>query len=225
LSNVDIAIVAALEREINPWVANWTYFDREHGGRRYRFFQRGRVVAVSGGMGRSAARRAAEAAAVLFQPQELQSVGFAGALDGSLKAGAVVEPQRVVDSADGSRCDTGRGSGVLVTADSIAGVEQKAKLASAYGATLVDMEAAAVAKAAQARGMRFSALKAISDEVDFVLPDMESFVTEDGRLNESGFAVHAALRPWLWGRVIRLASNSSRASRALCERLREQYGL
>ena len=55
------------------------------------------------------------------------------------------------------------------------------KLAQSYGAQAVDMEAAAVARGAQARGVRFMAVKAISDESTFAMPSMDRFV--DGRVN------------------------------------------
>ncbi len=54
-------------------------------------------------------------------------------------------PRLVIDAADGSRSDSGNGEGVLVSFGEVADPEQKASLAKAYGADVVDMEAAAVA--------------------------------------------------------------------------------
>ncbi len=76
------------------------------------------------------------------------------------------------------------GEGVLVSVATVAGVEQKEKLAKSYGAQAVDMEAAAVAKGAEARGVAFSAVKVISDEVDFELPSMERFISVDGQFQD-----------------------------------------
>ena len=42
------------------------------------------------------------------------------------------------------------------------------------------MEAAAVAKGAEARGLPFAAVKVISDELAFPMPPMERFVAGDG---------------------------------------------
>jgi hypothetical protein len=78
------------------------------------------------------------------------------------------------------------------------------------------MEAAAVALGAQARGVEFGALKAISDDADFDLQSIDGFVADDGGFRSFKFACHVALRPWLWGTTIALARNSSKASRALC---------
>ncbi len=125
----------------------------------------------------------------------------------------------VVDARDGSKVDTGSGDGVLVSFLSVAGEEQKAKLARAYGAKAVDMEAASVAKGAQCHGVAFAAVKVISDEMRFPMPPMDRFSGEDGQFRTASFIMYAALRPWLWATVIRLNRNTSRASHVLCERL------
>jgi len=215
-----VAIVAALEREVQSFVKGWHLSDRTYEGRRYRFFENGDSVLVCGGIGAQAARRAAEAVMALYEPAIVYSAGFAGALDGSLKVGDVVRPGRVVNAGDGSSVRLDGADGVLVTFGSVASPAQKAKLLESFGARAVDMEAAAIARAAEARGIAFEAIKVISDESDFDLPSMERFVDSEGRFSEGRFAGFAAVRPWIWGRVLRLARNSRCASRALCASLR-----
>ena len=73
--------------------------------------------------------------------------------------------------------------------------------------------------AAQAHGLAFSAVKVISDEVGFPMPSMERFTGKDGEFRTASFAWYGALRPWLWGTMIRLAQSSTKAARALCEHL------
>jgi len=214
-----IAIVAALEREVRPLLKRWHSVEREYEGRQFKFFESGESVLVCGGIGAEAARRATEAVIALYRPGLVQSVGFAGALDSTLKLGEIFSPSRVIDARDGSSVETGIGCGVLVSADSIAGVEQKVKLAESYGAQAVDMEAAAVARGAQAQGVRFMAVKAISDESSFAMPAMDHFIGGDGQFRTLRFVIFAALRPWLWPRVIQLARNGAKASRALCAEL------
>ena len=51
------------------------------------------------------------------------------------------------------------------------------------------MEAAAVAAVAQERGIEFAAVKAISDELDFVMPPVGRFVDADGKFETARFAV------------------------------------
>ena len=211
---IKIAIVAALDREVKPLVRRWRMSEHEHEGRRYRFFENGQVVVVCGGIGAEAARRATEAVIRLYLPSRVWSVGFAGALDSQMKVGDGFRPSRVVDASDGSSVE-GEGEGTLVSYGSVAGVRQKRKLAEAYAACAVDMEAAAVARGAQARGVQFAAFKVISDESDFEFPAMERFI-QNGEFRTLAFMAYTGLRPWLWLRLIRLARNSSRASERLC---------
>jgi len=218
----EIAMVAALEREVGPLVKDWHSTDREYAGREFRFFENDKCVVVCGGIGTEASRRAAEAVIALYQPRAVWSVGFAGALEKQLRVGELVHARQVVDARDGSRVDTGSGSGVLVSFSSVAGEEQKAKLAKAYGAQAVDMEAASVAKSAQAHGLVFAVAKVISDEVGFPMPPMEQFTAADGSFRTGKFVLYAAERPWVWGTVMRLARNSEKAALALCADLKER---
>ncbi|MFZ1140656.1 MAG: hypothetical protein ABR881_03780 [Candidatus Sulfotelmatobacter sp.] len=215
-----VAIVVALEREVRPVVKKWRVCAKEVGGRRFRFFEKDEIVLVCGGIGAEAARRAAEAVIAIYAPSVIYSAGFAGALDPALKIGDVVHPRRVVNAGDGSSVNLDQGECVLVSFGSIASPAQKASLRDSFGAQVVDMEAAAVARAAEARGTGFAVVKAISDEFDFTLPSTERFVDFDGQFLERRFAWFMALRPWLWPQVARLARNSNRASCALCNWLR-----
>src|SRR5450759_2336370 len=216
MPEMKIAIIAAMEQEVRPLIRSWKVRMIEHSGRGYRLFENGDAALVGGGIGAEAARRATEAVIREVSPARVISVGFAGALDASVHVGQVLEPRSVINAADGTRTDVGSGEGILVSSATVAGKEQKDRLRKAYGATAVDMEAAAVAQGAEARGVEFGALKVISDAADFSLPAMDRFVADDGRFHSASFACHVALRPWLWGTTIALARNSSKASRALC---------
>jgi adenosylhomocysteine nucleosidase len=217
--SVKVAMVAALEREVGPLVKRWRKLEREHEGRRFKFFESGQAALVCGGIGAEAARRATEAVIALYRPELVLSVGFAGALDAALKVGEIFSPSRVIDARDGSSVEIARGRGLLVSALTIAGMEQKAKLAESYAAQAVDMEAAAVARGAQARGVRFMAVKAISDESSFVMPAIDGFVEANGQFRTGRFVIFLGLRPRLWSSVIQLARNGGKASRALCAEL------
>jgi adenosylhomocysteine nucleosidase len=218
----EVAYIAALEREVAPLIRGWRRIQRAYTGRNFEFFENGDTVLVCGGIGSEAARRATEAVVALYQPKEVVSVGFVGALDPAMHVGDISEPAAVVDARDGSRRTTGRGLGVLVSFTSVAGAGQKEQLARAYNAQAVDMEAASVALGAQAHGLRFRAVKAVSDELKFAMPPMDRFVASDGSFRTASFTLYAALRPTLWPAAIRLARNSARASRALCDRLRQE---
>jgi len=212
-----IAIVAALEREVRSLTQGCIPIERDHLGRRYIFFERDDMVVVCGGIGQQAARRAAEAVITLYHPTLVHSVGFAGALDITLHVGDVVTPAVIIDARDGSRTEVEGGEGILVTFMEVASPQQKASLAQAYAAQLVDMEAAAVAAAARAHGIPFSATKVISDELNFEMPEMSRFIDAQGRFRTAAFTLFAILRPWFWSRIAKLAANSSKAAAALGE--------
>jgi hypothetical protein len=68
--------------------------------------------------------------------------------------------------------------------------------------------------------VRFVAVKAISDELDFELPVVEGSIDAQGQFHEGRFLAGVAMRPWIWGQAVRLARNSSLASRKLSDALR-----
>ncbi|MBZ5720078.1 MAG: phosphorylase [Acidobacteriia bacterium] len=210
-----VAVVAALEREVWPFVKDWPTTRREHDGRWFKFFEKEGMVLVCGGMGAEAARRAAEAIIALYAPGLVISAGFAGGLDPALPVGHTLTPRHVIDATDGSRTDSGTGEGVLISFETVADAEQKARFATAFGAHAVDMEAAAVARAAQAHGVKFLACKVISDTSDSRLPPIARFIGSDGRFHALQFLVHIAVRPWHWRGVRRLANDSLRAAQSL----------
>lgn len=210
-----VAIVAALEREVSPFVKNWPQTTREWDGRSFRFWEKEGNSVVCGGVGAEAARRAAEAAVNLYHPSLLISAGFAGALDPSLSVGDTLTPQQVIDAGDGSRTHADSGQGILITFDTVADVEQKARFAKSYGGHAIDMEAAAVARAAEAHGIKFLACKVISDSSDTSLPPLTRFIGSDGRFQTLKFVLHIAVRPWRWAAVRRLARDSAKAAKAL----------
>jgi adenosylhomocysteine nucleosidase len=212
-----VAIIAALEREVAGAVKNWRVSKREYAGRRYKFYENQRAVLVCGGIGADAARRACEAVIRLYQPRLILSVGLAGGLDAGTQVGSLVIPSRIVDASDGSVLDLREGQGTLVSWNAVANVQQKAKLAKAYGANAVDMEAAAVARGALARKVGFMAVKAISDGHDFEFPALERFIAPDGDFRSGGLVMFAVMRPWLWKKLLYLRRNSERAANRLCD--------
>jgi len=217
-----VAIVAALEREFGPFIKDCQTNQREFAGQKFKFFEKGQAVLVCGGIGAAAARQATEGIINLYKPQVVLSAGFAGALEPGLRVGQIVVPRLIIDAHDGSRVETGMGEGVLVSAMAIADTKQKSKLAEAYGAQIVDMEAAAVMRRSEARGVNCLAIKVVSDEVDFDMLALERFVGSDGRFRTGSFVAYFILRPWHWLRICKLWSSSRRASAALCLRL-EQF--
>ena len=216
-----LAVVAALQREVRPLVKHWQVRKSKHAGHKFRFYESREAIVVCGGIGPEAARRAAEAVIVLYSPDLLYSVGYAGALDPTFKVGDVLIPAQVINGSDGSRVHLSKGQGILLSQSAVASVAQKSRLRESYGAQAIDMESAAVARAAEAQGVGFRAIKVISDEFNFELPSLDRFVDREGRFREARFTLHALVRPWLWLPLVQLARNSARATQALCAELRE----
>ncbi len=98
----------------------------------------------------------------------LVSAGIAGAISPQLKVGDVGRIREVVDVATGERYLTRAGEWVLATSQDVSDAAEKRDLLTKYGADVVDMEAAAVAQVAKERGLEFAAVKAISDDAEFV---------------------------------------------------------
>ncbi len=217
--SANIVIIAALNREVAPLIINWR---KDSAGLPdgCSCYINGNAALLCAGIGYSAARRAAEAAIQRYQPDLLISAGLAGALVPDVKVGEVFEPSTVIDAASGKRYSTEGGHGTLVTAGNVAGIESKKALGQQFRAEIVDMEAAAVADVAERRGIPLTVVKAISDELEFELPDLAPFINPEGRFQMRKFVGHLALRPRLWGTVLRLGSNSNKASANLCAHLR-----
>jgi adenosylhomocysteine nucleosidase len=217
-----IAIIAALPREIAALVrgvapdaglrASGIYLYRLPG-----------VVVVAAGMGALRATLAVEAARKAAPQAALISVGLAGACTPDMAAGSVVEIALIIDARTGERFSSSvlTTGPTLATVESVAGVQEKARLAATYGAALVDMEAATVVRLAMAHGQEFRAIKAVSDAHDVELASLAQFTGRHGSFRTAAFALHTALRPHHWPRAVQLGRDSHRALAALTARLRD----
>lgn len=220
-----IALVAALPREIAGLVKG-VPAEREQrrvGVHVYRLTPE--VTVACAGMGGERVLLASRAAEACGPVDLLVSTGLAGGCDPAIAVGTVLEAREVVDARSGERlqatASAGSRQGTLVTTHAIASVQEKQRLFAAYGAAMVDMEAATLARRAQMLGIRFRAIKAISDAHDFELSALSRFASPRGHFRTGAFALHTALRPHRWGAAMQLGAGSQRALRALWESLRE----
>ena len=211
------AMIAALPREIATLVKGWK---RQTVASDVAVYTNGDAVVACAGMGAARVALAVKAAMDAMPVTDLISVGLAGACDPKLRVGEIVRAGVVVDLQTNERFEDSRFKQVLVSANTIASVQEKARLHATYYAHAVDMEAAAVARIAQAQGLDFHAIKVISDEADFELAELARFSTAEGQFREAAFALYAALHPAMWGKVIALGRNSGKAVSALTETLR-----
>ncbi len=218
-----IAILAALPRELRPLVRGW---QREKAPQYVSMWTRvdpdgDELVAVCAGMGANAARRAFQAAEARGTLDLVLSVGLAGFTGAASGLGEVSAFSELIDVQTGERfaLTDDKRKLRLATVTHTAGAAEKARLAATYGAAMVDMEAATVARLAAMRSLPMCAFKAVSDAADAVLPDIDRFVTSEGQLQTTRFVAHVALRPRYWGAVAGLAKGSKLASAALAAKL------
>ena len=213
------AIIAALPREVKPLVRGW----QEHKlpNKVFAYTNAFAVVACAG-MGATRATLAVQAAMALKPVTSLLSVGVAGACSPSLEVGDIVHAGVVIDTQSGERYSNSRFHQILATTPTIATVREKLRLYESYSASAVDMEAATVARLAQAHGLSFHAIKAISDDASFELQELARFASPDGQFREAAFAAYSATRPRLWSKLIHLAGNSNRAIQSLTAELQSQ---
>jgi adenosylhomocysteine nucleosidase len=196
------------------------------------------VVLVTAGMGAARVAVAVQAALAAGGVELLVSAGLAGSCEARMEPGFVAEATEVVDTLTGERYKTDVKVGslvdprygtrtdiakgiVLATSAEIATVAEKTRLSQSYGASLVDMEAATVARLARAHGVRFRAVKGISDGPEFELGGLGKFAGKQGEFLTIQFALHTMLRPATWGKAIELGKWSNLALTGLRGRLRQ----
>jgi len=211
-----VGIVTAMETEVWPLIRGW-----KKNPHPLTFWESGEAVLLCGGIGHEAGKRAAEAVIEYAKPSLLIATGLAGGLKPEWTLGRTMVAAEVVDEATGRRFKTAYGEGTVVSSREIARAEKKRELASRFSADLVDMEGAAVAEVAEARGLPFLAVKAVSDEMDFELPPLQGFVDPEGRFQSARFGFWAAWHPRWWPAIVQLKRRSDLAAEKLAERLRE----
>jgi len=224
-----VALIAALPSEVAPLTRGWPSL-AAGGEIQIRHGRLGEwdVVAAAGGMGARAVTRACEAivaAASAGAPVDtLISIGYAGSLTCGLRAPDACAVREVIDAATGEHFPTEPLSGPspgaikpqrLVTVERVADPEEKRRLAEQHQATLVDMEAAGVARFARAHNLKFQCFKAVTDGPNDHLPDFNRFTSPEGQLRIGGFLAWAMVHPGFWGPLRRLGQNSHQASREL----------
>jgi len=214
-----VAIIAALPGELKPLVKGWAH-ERRGSVDLWRWkFDEGEWGAACAGAGQSAATRAF-AEIEKDGPVTLAiSVGWAGALREDLECGKAYRAGGVIDVKTGETFQVShwREELLVATSPKVADSLEKKRLASTYGAALVDMEGAAVARLAAMRGIPFYCIKAVSDGLNDRLPDFNRFFASDGRFQLARFVLYAAFHPRYWPALIRMGENSRRASKSIAE--------
>jgi len=221
-----IAIIAAMAGELRPLVPGWRRESRN--GVDLWLAHRGASVwiAACAGSGSEAAARAFSEAERGGAVDAVVSVGWAGALGGEFATGHAYVVSGVVDASTGERFAAAGSSGACLLASSrrVADRDEKLRLRPVFGADLVDMEAAGVARLAGLRGIPFYGIKGVSDGVGDQLPDFNRFISADGKFGWVRFLFFAMVRPGCWPRLARMGGNSRRAAQAIRARLLDVIG-
>jgi adenosylhomocysteine nucleosidase len=152
----------------------------------------------------------------------LVSVGWAGGASCGVQPGTAYEIGEIIDSVSGERYATSAAASPikLATLDHVAGRDEKRRFAESYGASLVDMEAAAVAQAARARGIPFYCWKAVTDIATEDLPDFNYFLDQEKQLRTRQVAAYALTHPRYVAPLLRMGRNSKSGADALAQALR-----
>jgi len=214
-----IGIIAALPGELKSLVRGWQH-QRSNGVDLWRrHFDEGEWIAACAGAGVAAATQAFSEIEKLGPITTVISTGWAGALREELAPGEAYDVSTVIDARTGERFIAAGPSKDcwLVTSPCVADLPEKKRLASTYEASLVDMEAAVVARLAKMRGIPFYCIKGISDGYSDQLPDFNRFISPGGQFKLARFVVFAVLRPWYWHALIRMGENSRKAARNIAQ--------
>jgi adenosylhomocysteine nucleosidase len=217
------AIIAAFPGELKPLVGGWPHSTRSGVEFWAQRDAEDEWIAACAGAGQNAATRAFGALEDGGPIDLVFSVGWAGALRGSFTPGTAHNIAGIIDIQTGERfnCDAEAGEVWLVTSPRVCDEEEKRRLASTYGAGLVDMEAAAVARLAHMREIPFYCIKGVSDALTARLPDFNRFLTPEGKLQLPRLVLFSILRPWYWPALLEMGENSRKASQGIAESLYE----
>ncbi|KMP11772.1 hypothetical protein UR09_02385 [Candidatus Nitromaritima sp. SCGC AAA799-A02] len=234
-----ICILGALRDEINGIRRGMSVDEQFKAGRADVWsgtWEGARIVLVRTGVGKACAASALEEVLRRVQPSLILSVGYAGGLDPALNVGDLVVADRVLEE---SQSNTGTGytigsdwlarvealtppdgitlhRGVLVTVDEpVADPFGKRALAERHGAVAVDMETTVLIREAEAKGVPFLSVRAISDAADQSLLDVSSLIGEDGEVSKLKAGWYAVTHPQVIPHFISLRDQSQKAAKSL----------
>jgi adenosylhomocysteine nucleosidase len=221
-----VAIIAAMPGELKPLTRGWQHECRS-GVDLWRWAypdekgNKGEWIAACAGAGTAAATRAFAEVERGGAIDRVISTGWVGALRKDLAPGQACDVSAVIDARTGERFVVAGPSDHcwLVTSPKVADTHEKLRLAETYEASLVDMEAAGIARLAATRGIPFYCIKGISDGYTDQLPNFNRFISPDGRFRLARFIVFALLRPWHWPALVRMGENSKKAAQNIAESL------
>jgi adenosylhomocysteine nucleosidase len=196
-----------MPRELRPLAARLRLRrDRRFRGRLYRGDLAGRPAAgLVTGMGSALACAAIRQLLDYAAIGQVMVTGTSGALDDSTPIGMVIAPDLVIDGASGRQfrpapLPGGGQRGTLWTSDTLITDPAALRALRERGVVALDMETAAIASECEARGIRWSVLRAISDRAGDGSVDARIL----GLNHQDGSPDAAAIARFLLGRPSRI---------------------
>lgn len=174
------------------------------------------LVAAKTGIGTRLAAEATERLLATAAVDHVMVVGIAGGM-GASRVGDLVFPEVVVDKATGTEYRPSplhdvKSQGRLVTHDDFDMQPAERDALAADGFVAVDMETAAVAGVCERRGVRWSAVRSISDLVGVTPGDVIGLANPDGTPNVGASVRYLVTKPWRIPRLVRLGLDAQRAA-------------
>jgi len=180
------------------------------------------LLLVANGAGTARAAAAVERAAAFFLPDAIVSTGFSGALEENLGVASVVVATEVMGAngrfpALAPATSRAYHQGVVSTIDHVAQSAAEKRSLRQTGASVVDMEAAAVAGRSAALRLPFFCIKAVTDLAGETLANnLNAALRPDGHFDTIGILGSILGRPLArLPELLRLWNRSARAARAL----------
>jgi nucleoside phosphorylase len=188
-----LAMIAAFRWEVAALLRRQRNVSRLGDGR-FRFLLQGEpVVLAIAGAGAVNAYRAACELIHDFSAAGVVSIGFAGGLRETLRAGELLVAEEVIEQSSGEHypCRTqllpldGAMHGPLLSAAAVVNsAETKRALAARWNALAVDLESSGVARASKEMGVPLGAIKSITDASDQSISiDFQRCRSDDGGLS------------------------------------------
>jgi adenosylhomocysteine nucleosidase len=194
-----------------------------------RWCRRGRlngneVVLVANGVGRDRAAAAVDTGWTTLRPDAIISTGFCGALDPKLEIADIVVGTSVI--AGGRKYaalpvhnSRGHKEGVVCSVDHVIQTAAEKRALHVEGYTAVEMEAGGVASRAEALGVGFFCIRAVSDLAgEDLANDYNRALRSDGRFDRIRIFRYALSRPAVrLPELFRLRHNCALAAQTLGE--------
>lgn len=231
-----ICIICAIQQEIRPILKRFpsTGISCCDGLPAWSFQAfRNTITLIQSGMGVNKASKAASEAAAL-NPELIISAGFGGALSSSISLGEVFLAEKLYSYSSGSiTCETtpdpglgaligtGLRRGTFITTDEII---EKNRISSLLpdpaGINLLEMESSAIAAICRSRGIRFSAIRSVSDAADHDPSSLFRRICDnDFNISMAKVALSLIKKPSTLSEFLQLSRNSAIAGKSLSEAL------